>query len=422
MIHVDNKYANFQLLVKVDYFCGMNKILLAVFLVLSTHVFAQPKIELTEASVVTLVTCGPGEELYEAFGHTAIRVHDPNLGMDAVFNYGTFDFNQPNFYWNFVQGRSLYMLASNQYSNFVRAYQYYNRSVREQYLNLTLAQKQALLDKLLWNAQEENKEYLYDYFFDNCSTRPRDVIQEALGGIVEFDSTHIKDPRLSIRELTDLYIIKEQPWGDLGIDLCLGAVIDKPATAAQYMYLPEELENAFNHAYVVQDGKRIPIVEEKQVTFEAAPVFTPKSWFVPKVVFPAILLFSAVFVTIFRAAKRSTRIFDGIVFMFFSFIGWNGIFLWFFTNHFSADYNWNILWALPTNAIFAFALFKKKRPKWVGHYALFLIALYGGMLLGWNHLPQLLHHSLKFIVLLHLFLAVGIFRESRLQNANALKT
>lgn len=399
----------------------MRRILVGFFLLVNSVVYAQPEIELTEESIVTLATCGPGQELYEAFGHTAIRIHDPSLGLDVVYNYGTFDFDQPNFYWNFVQGRSLYMLAANRYSNFIRAYQYYNRSVREQYLNLTLPQKQALLDKLLWNAKVENRNYLYDYFFDNCSTRPRDVINDALGGTIEFDSTHLAENHLSIRELTDLYILKEQPWGDLGIDLCLGSVIDEPATAAQYMYLPEELEKAFDNAFVVRDGARIPLVSEKQVSFQAGQVSKQKSWFVPKIVFVILLLFSAVFVTIFRAAKRSTRIFDGLVFMAFSFIGWNGIFLWFFTNHFSADYNWNILWALPTNAIFGFALLKKNRPKWTGHYALFLIVLYVGMLLGWNHLPQLLHHSLKFVVLLHLFLAVGVFRASRLDKKQVVK-
>ena len=389
----------------------MNRILTFLLLSMATIGFAQPKIELTDESIVTLVTCGPGEELYEAFGHTAIRIHDPSLGFDAVYNYGIFDFNQPNFYWNFVQGRSLYMLAAIRYSNFVRSYEYYNRSVREQYLNFTLPQKQALLDQLLWNALSENKDYLYDYFFDNCSTRPRDVIQDALNGEVEFDSTHLSEPRLSIRELTDLHILQEQPWGDLGIDLCLGDVIDEPANAAQYMYLPEELEKAFDNAFIMRDGARIPLVERKQITFEAAPVSKAKSWFVPKIVFLVFLLLSAVMVTMFRAARWSTRIFEGLVFMVFSFIGWNGIFLWFFTNHFSADYNWNILWALPTNAIFGFALLKKNRPKWTGHYALFLIALYLGMLIGWDHLPQLMHHSLRFVVLLHLFLAQAVSTE-----------
>ncbi|MGB0368014.1 MAG: hypothetical protein ACPGD8_01330, partial [Flavobacteriales bacterium] len=198
--------------------------------------------------------------------------------------------------------------------------------------------------------------------------------------------------------------------------LCLGTIIDQPATTSQYMYLPEELEKAFDNAFVMRNGEKVPLVERKQTTFEAATVSKPKSWFVPKIVFMVFLLLSAVLVTMFRAAKWSSRIFEGLVFMVFSFIGFNGIFLWFFTNHFSADYNWNILWALPTNAIFGYAIMKKNRPKWTGHYALFLIVLYLGLLLGWNYLPQLMHHSLRFIVLLHLFLAVGVFRASRLEN------
>jgi hypothetical protein len=141
-------------------------------------------------------------------------------------------------------------------------------------------------------------------------------------------------------------------------------------------------------------------------------VVEEKSWFVPQVVFVALLLFSAVFLTIFRVAKRSTRIYDGLIFIITSLIGWNGIFLWFFTNHYSADYNWNILWALPTNLIFGIALLRRNRPNWTRYYALFLIALYAGLLIGWNHIPQLLHHSLKFVVILLLFVAVGVFRMS----------
>lgn len=390
----------------------MKQLLLFLFLTIPFHSVSQPKVTLTETSQVTLVTCGPGEELYEAFGHTAIRVYDPSLSFDVVFNYGTFDFNQPNFYYNFVTGRSMYMLATNRYSNFVRAYQHYNRSVREQYLNLSLEQKQKLTDKLMWNALPENREYLYDYFFDNCSTRPRDILIEALDGAIEFDTTFLPSERLSIRELTDLYIIDEQPWGDLGIDLCLGTHIDQPATAMQYMYLPEKLEDAFDHAYIVSNGQRVPIVERKEVTFQAAEVVEEKSWFVPKIFFMVFLLASAVGVTLLRVAGRSTKIFDGLVFMVWSFIGFNGIFLWFFTNHYAADYNWNILWALPTNAIFGYAIMKKNRPDWTRTYALFLVVLYAGLLLGWDHLPQLLHPSLKFIVLLKLFLAVGVFRAS----------
>ncbi|MCB9185920.1 MAG: DUF4105 domain-containing protein [Flavobacteriales bacterium] len=384
-----------------------------LFFLLPLTGFCQPLFQLSEQSEVSLVTCSPGSELYEAFGHTAIRIHDPLMDFDAVYNYGTFDFDQPNFYGNFVMGRSMYMLAVNRYSNFLRAYEYYNRSVREQFLNMTQQEKQALFDKLTWNAKKENREYLYDYFYDNCSTRPRDMVIDALNGKVEFDTTYLPTKHLSIRQLTDLYIAKEQPWGDLGIDLCMGSVIDKPVTAMQYMFLPEELEEAFDHAYIIKEGNRVPLVKRKQTTFKAAPTEEKKSWFVPQIVFVAFLLFSAVFLTIYRVAGKSTRFFEGSVFMITSFIGFNGTFMWFFTNHVSAAYNWNILWSLPTNAIFGYALLKKNRPVWTRHYALFLIILYAGILVGWNYIPQLLHHSLRFVVLLLLFLAVGVFRISR---------
>lgn len=389
----------------------MIKSIFLAFLVLVTlTVSARPKIQLSEESTVSLITCGPGEELYEAFGHTAIRVYDPVSGFDLVYNYGTFNFSQPNFYGRFIKGDLLYMLGINQFDNFVASYEYYNRSVREQILDLSLAQKQAVIDKLMWNSQKENCEYLYNYYFDNCSTRPRDILQEAIGGIIEFDSTFLGTERLTIRELTHIYALDQQPWGNLGIDLCLGQRIDRPTTAAEYMFLPEELEKAFDHAFIQKEGERISLVNEKRVVFRATEVVSEKSWFVPQVVFVVFLLLSAVLLTVQRLRKRSTRIFDGLIFILTSFIGWLGLFLWFFTDHYIADYNLNILWALPINTFFGFALLKGKRPNWTRYYALFLVFLYAGILVGWNYLPQMLHFSLKFLILLLLFTAVGIFR------------
>ncbi len=371
---------------------------------------AQPKITLSEESIVSLITCEPGQELYEAFGHTAIRVFDPESGFDLVYNYGTFSFSQPNFYGKFIQGNLLYMLGVNKYDNFVLSYEYYNRSVREQYLHLSLEQKQSIIDKLSWNSLKENREYHYNYFFDNCSTRPRDVIQDALGGVIVFDSTFLGKERLTIRELTDLYILDQQPWGDLGIDLCLGQRIDQKATAEEYMYLPEELEKAFDHAYIIENGERVPLVDEKKVVFQSAEIADAESWFVPRIFFVVLLLLGAVLLTVQRLRKKSTRFFDGMLFISTSLVGWLGLFLWFLTDHYIADYNWNILWALPTNVIFGIALFWKKRPNWVRMYALALVLLYAVMLVGWNYIPQLLHYSMRFLVFLLLFSAWGVFR------------
>jgi len=386
---------------------------LLISLLFSLSVSAQQKIQLSEASTVSLITCGPGEELYEAFGHTAIRVCDSVLQLDLVYNYGTFSFNQSNFYWRFVQGNLLYRLGINRYDNFVDSYIFYNRSVREQILNLTLPQKQAVMDKLMWNSEKENREYLYNYYFDNCSTRPRDIIQEALAGIIKFDSTFLGKERITIRQLTHIYALKQQPWGNLGIDLCLGQRIDQPTTASEYMFLPEELEKAFDYAFIEKNGQKIPLVSKKRVVFKAAKIVAEKDWFVPQVVLVAFLLLCAVLLTIQRARGGSTRIFDGLLFITTSIIGWLALFLWFFTDHYIADNNWNILWALPTNTIFGFALLKKQRAPWTRIYSLFLIFLYAGILIGWNYLPQMLHFSLKFVILLLLFVSVGVFRMSR---------
>ena len=374
----------------------------------------QQTLKLTEDSHVSLITCGPGEELYEAFGHTAILVYDPNLKIETVYNYGTFDFGQPNFYLNFTRGNLLYMLATSRFGRFIRTYVSYNRSVTEQILNLNLTQRQAIFDKLEWNALDENRNYLYDYFFDNCSTRPRDVIEGVLGGIIIYDSSHVAVPRLTIRELVDSKIKREIPWGDLGIDICLGARLDEKSTAREYMYLPNELEKAFDYASIPTEGGLQPLVAKKLVLFEATPVAIEKSWFAPQVVFVALLLLIAVIVTFFRAWHFNVCWIEGSIFLFTGLLGWLLLLLWFGTNHTAAANNWNLVWAFPLHIFFAIALYRKQRPSWVRWYALFIIALSLACLLGWNFLPQMLHYSLKFIVLLQMFLAVGIFRMSRM--------
>lgn len=392
--------------------------LLLIILIMPILAFAQPVTpQLTEQSHVSLITCGPGEELYEAFGHTAILVYDPELQIDYVYNYGTFDFGQPNFYLNFTRGNLLYQLSVSRFGRFINSYKHQNRGVREQMLNLSLEQRQAVFEKLEWNALDENKRYYYDYFFDNCSTRPRDVIEQALEGIITYDSAHVEMPRKTIRELVDRCIIKKLPWGDLGIDICLGQPIDKVATAREYMYLPDELEKAFDHASISSPAGAIPLVKEKFIHFEAVPIPLEKSWFAPQPLFVGILLFFAVILTFMRMWGWNVRWIEGTVFLLFGLLGWSLVLLWFGTNHTAAANNCNLLWAMPLHLFFGVVLYKRSRPVWVSWYALGTIALCLGTLLAWNFLPQLLHYSLKFIVLLQLFVAVGIFRAERISKA-----
>ena len=137
--------------------------------------------ELSTKARVMLLTVSPGhEELYAAFGHSAIYIHDPEKHIDKVYNYGTYYYNQPHFYLNFARGYLLYGLSVSTYDRFQGYYAYFNRQVVAQVLDLSLEQRQQVFDFLENNALPENSMYYYDYFYDNCATRIRDVFVQVL--------------------------------------------------------------------------------------------------------------------------------------------------------------------------------------------------------------------------------------------------
>ncbi|MFM7429462.1 MAG: DUF4105 domain-containing protein, partial [Flammeovirgaceae bacterium] len=154
----------------------MSKVLLVIGFFMTTLSFSQ-KIVLSPSSKISIITLGPDtNELYAAFGHSAIRVYDSLQGIDYAYNYGVFDFNQPNFYLNFTRGFLYYKLGVYSYQDFKNAYIYYNRFIHEQTLRLTSQQKQKLFAFLEWNALPENQTYRYDYYHNNCATKIRDVL------------------------------------------------------------------------------------------------------------------------------------------------------------------------------------------------------------------------------------------------------
>ncbi|MEM7110199.1 MAG: DUF4105 domain-containing protein, partial [Bacteroidota bacterium] len=220
----------------------MKRIIALLFMAMP--LFIQGQSVLSPQAEIRVITFGPYQgELYSAFGHSGIRVIDPVNGINDFYNYGIFDFDQPNFYLNFARGFLNYRLAVMQYDRIVNYYAYYQqRYVHEQVLNLDSIQRQKLFDFLVWNARPENMYYYYDYFYDNCATRVRDAIEGTFEGKVEFDGSYISTD-YTIRDLTDLYL-PHQPWGDLGIDICLGLPMDKKATPYMYMFLPDYIESA----------------------------------------------------------------------------------------------------------------------------------------------------------------------------------
>lgn len=348
---------------------------------------------------ISVLTYGPGKtELYSAYGHSAIRVHDPINGFDAAYNYGTFDFNQPNFYLNFTRGHLIYKLAVQDARRLSEYYQYNNRSITEQVLDITPQQKQQVFDYLQNNAKPENADYHYDYFYDNCATRILYVFEEALGEEIRFDDNFVEEPGLTVRELTDKYSAVEFPWGKLGIDICLGMPMDKKLTNIQYTYIPEYVFKAFSIAKVQNDGNWQPVVNATNYIFVVKVGNTNGPTITPKLAFWSFWVLIVIISVIAKIKKFSLRRFDSIFFLVVGFLGLLLMLLWVATDHTAAAWNLNLLWAWPTHLIVAFWLAKKVKPRWLNWYLLLTVILAVILVIFWLVVPQGLNMALIPVV------------------------
>lgn len=356
----------------------------------------QAQRKLSQDATISVITCGPWQgELYSAFGHSAIRVHDPSLQIDEAYNYGVFDFDQPNFYLNFTRGYLYYQLAVWDYQRFAASYIYDNRFIHEQVLNLTPDQRQKVYDFLQWNALPENVHYRYDYFYNNCATRIRDVFVNVFKDSVVFDGSYVETD-YTIRELTDLYLT-HQPWGDLGIDICLGLPMDKVADPYEYMFLPDYIESGFSHATIYQNGEYVPLVKRRNIVYESRDEDPPGGLPHPLLVFSVLAIAVAAISVYDLRRKRATTWLDITLFGISGVIGLLLLILWAFTDHQAAARNLNLLWAVPTHLVAVFTLRRDSKVTRMYFLATAILCLL--LLLCWNILPQMLNYSLIPVVI-----------------------
>lgn len=386
------------------------KILLVSFWLAASPVFGQlPDVMLTDKAKVSLLTCSQGEELYSIFGHSAIRIYDPLVGVDWVFNYGTFDFSDPNFYPNFVKGKLNYILSVSTYKNFEYSYTLEGRFIYEQELNIHQHEKQKLLDSLRINFMPENRYYLYDFLFDNCATRIRDIFVEAIPRTIEFDSTNLNDGK-SFRELL-MPNVKEMPWAKLGINLLLGVSADRPAKPWEYMFLPEHMLTAFAHASFVEDSTSTPFAKEPAILLKGKDIPTSKFRNSPLVVFMLILIL-AVLVTYINIKRQ--KFFLGFDVVLFGVVGLLGIviaFQWFGSDHAVMANNYNLIWAHPLHLIAAVMLLFRKCSRYVKTYFAANAAIMFLLLVFWFILPQTLPFPMFPVVAAMLIRSVVIFKN-----------
>lgn len=211
---------------------------------------------------VSLLTCGPGIEVYNQFGHTAIRMRNEARKLDVVYNYGIFNFNTPNFALKFTLGETDYQLGIQGYEDFVDWYRYCNRDVWEQVLNLTLAEKHTLIDLLNENYKPQNRVYRYNFFYDNCATRPRDLIEKCLQGqLLYADDMNALDTGKTFRRVVHEFTTNNA-WSQFGIDLCLGSEADKPINRRAMEFIPLYLKDDFEKASIA--NRREALVAESR--------------------------------------------------------------------------------------------------------------------------------------------------------------
>lgn len=337
------------------------------------------QVQLSVYSEISIITVDSGDNLYESFGHSALRLKDPVLNLDLVYNYGVFDFNAPNFYTNFVQGRLLYKLVRYNFSYFLDGYTKDKRWIKQQVLNLTQPERQAFFLYLEQNAAPKNATYLYDPFFDNCASRLKDITKDILKEKVDFVDDGIKKD-LSFRELMNDQF-HWNTWGSFGINMALGNKLDKKRNPIEYTYLPDYIYEIFKRSTITRNGKTEPLVK-KEILLTDFPSQNSSSFlFSPLMVFG--LLFLIVLYISFKQEKSILRFFDGTLLMITGLIGTFLLFLWFFTNHSTTPNNFNILWAFPPNIYIGLLILRNKIKSWFGFYFKLLIALIGLLFIFW---------------------------------------
>lgn len=312
----------------------------------------------------SVLTCSKGKEIYSTFGHSAIRYQDSSQGIDWVYNYGLFDFHDPNFIPKFCMGKLDYMVGKEPMENFMAQYIYQQREVKEQRLNLSIAERDSLLRFLEWNILDENKYYRYDFLYNNCATKIIDVLEKNCPSI-KFNFYKEMHPK-SFRKLIHDNAEQSVPWIDWGMDVALGMSVDKSATPRQYCFLPEFVSKSIALSSTIQNQ---PLVNSENILIPKIETVEKKWGDYLSPIFIGMFLFFIILFLRFRPQKWE-HVFLGILFIILGIGGLVIGFEWFFTEHSVTKNNWNLLWLNPISLVYGFNLLKNKDIKWIRYFLL----------------------------------------------------
>ena len=326
---------------------------------------------------ISLLTCQPHDEIYSLYGHTAIRFHDTRRRspMDAAFNYGVFDFKKPHFVLRFVFGLTDYELGAYPYKLFLAEYRHFGSMVTEQVLNLTSEEKRQLREALRENLEPGNNVYRYNYFYNNCTTKARDIIERCINGKIEYATR--KDYTPSYREMVH-EMTRNHPWAQFGNDLLLGIQADQPTDTRQQEFLPYNLMYDFDHAQIYENGRYRPMVKERRVAVPSGVQIIRDGFPLSPTVCGILLTLVALIIFLIEWKKKCAFLAWDLLLMIV--IGTIGIILtmMLFSQHPTVSLNLQILLLNPLPWFFLWPVIKKRKTRyWMISCVLALLFLIG---------------------------------------------
>lgn len=315
---------------------------------------------------VSLLTCSPHEEIYSLYGHSALRWHDMrqnglNAGNDIVFNWGIFNFNKPYFVLRFVFGLTDYELGPIPYQPFCNYYQEWGSSVTEQVLNLTPEEKMRLQAALAENLKPENRIYRYNYFYDNCSTRPRDIVEKCLNGRLEYAQREDYTP--SYREMVSL-CTRNHPWATFGNDMLLGVKADFATDLREQEFLPENLMYDFDHAQIYAAGEYRPLVKERRIPVLPGVQVIEQDFPLSPMECALILLALTVVIMLIEWKSGKRQVWYDVILMTIQGLAGCVLFVMLFSQHPTTSTNLQILLLNPLPLFFIPSVIRQNVTRW----------------------------------------------------------
>ncbi|QUB64206.1 DUF4105 domain-containing protein [Prevotella melaninogenica] len=359
---------------------------------------------------ISLLTCSPGKEVWAQYGHTAIRYYDKESGEDLAINYGIFSLDQTYFIPRFVLGMTDYRMGVQPMDMFLAQYSYEGRGVVEQVLNLSAEDKEVIHKALQENMKPENVVYRYNYFFDNCTTRARDMLVNHLHGKVVYPPA---EEDATFRSMIHKWNNKYE-WSQFGEDLLLGVNADRKTTKSEQQFLPENLRNDFDKA--TYKGK--PLVKETNILLDAEtevaePAF-PLSPLSIALIFAAIslvmMLFSYRRQQVYWAWDLALMLTSGLIGIIF--------FIMIFSQHPCVSLNFILLFFNPLPLFFLYNTIKKKKIIWWKIWGVLIILGLFGSLFQEIPLPILIVAS---FLLLHCIVHLRINKAVTTTVSNSKK-